>query len=101
MVRSALMLHSVSWSILTIPSCIYKLNAAALGRNVRADRTRFVQPYPAPNPGDMQALDVNGVADGIRTHNNWNHKGAIGDVTLIKSNTSGTRKRPKTHKKSR
>jgi hypothetical protein len=44
---------------------------------------------------------INGVADGIRTHNNWNHKGAVGDVKPIKSNTSEILKRPKTHKKSR
>jgi|GEM_PF-4117477 len=74
---------------------------SARGTIVRAVRTKGAQSELASNGMVPQLLDLNGVADGIRTHNNWNHIGAIGDVTPIKSNASETIKRPKTHKTSR
>ena len=48
-------------------------NAIRVPPIVRADRTKIAQSEPISESGDPQGIDLNGVADGIRTHNNWNH----------------------------
>ena len=48
-------------------------NEIRIPQIVRANRTIFAQPEPEPDPDDAQDIDLTGVADGIRTHNNWNH----------------------------
>ena len=37
------------------------------------NRTNFAQSDPAAESSNSQAVEKIGVADGIRTHNNWNH----------------------------
>ena len=37
------------------------------------NRTNFAQSDPAAESSNSQPVEKIGVADGIRTHNNWNH----------------------------
>jgi len=48
-------------------------NAIRVPQIVRIDRTKFAQSAPETTPENTQAIELSGVADGIRTHNNWNH----------------------------
>jgi len=50
--------------------------------------------------GVLWKMEATGVADGIRTHNNWNHKGEIDNNKLIKSDSYEQEERLKTPKKS-
>jgi len=48
-------------------------NAIRVPQIVRTNRTNFAQLAPETIPEETQTIDLTGVADGIRTHNNWNH----------------------------